>query len=63
MSPPHFMGCGCRYADTFAFWAFRDGVRVGLCRRHLDMWLDNADDDPSMEPASLTFINKAGRAG
>ena len=57
MSLAYFMGCGCQRTHTFALWGFPDGVAVFLCRPHLDMWLDNADDDPSMEPAKLKFVN------
>lgn len=34
------------------------GHSVPLCQRHLDMWLDNADDDPYMEPAELIWLGR-----
>lgn len=33
------------------------GNRVGLCQRHLDMWFDNADDEPDLEPASVRWLD------
>lgn len=28
-----------------------------LCQKHLNTWLDNADDDPNLEPTRLEFIS------
>lgn len=42
--------------EPFARWANVGGDVVILCRRHLDIWLDNADDDPSLEPDELVFL-------
>ena len=28
-----------------------------LCQKHLDVWLDNADEDPSLESTSLEFVS------
>lgn len=36
-----------------------NGTTWRLCRSCLDHWLDNADDDPEMEPAELTFHTAA----
>jgi hypothetical protein len=43
-------------ATPFALWAKVGGNAVVLCRHHLDMWLDNADDDPDLEPDRLVFL-------
>jgi hypothetical protein len=32
------------------------GNRVSLCRHILDMWLDNADDDPGLEPSAIEWL-------
>jgi hypothetical protein len=34
-----------------------DGAAANVCYHHLNQWLDGADDDPTMEPTVLTFIN------
>lgn len=52
-----FMGCGCKPTTLYAIWIFCDGTPAGLCHPHLDMWLDNADEDPTMEPAALKFVD------
>ncbi|GAA3877955.1 hypothetical protein GCM10022243_48320 [Saccharothrix violaceirubra] len=33
-----------------------DGNRIPICKRDLDWWLDDADDNPGMEPADLVFL-------
>ena len=43
-----------------AFSTARNGSGVPLCQRHLDMWLDDADDDPYLEPVKLRFFNAGG---
>jgi hypothetical protein len=30
--------------------------RYFLCSRHLDIWLDNADDDPGLEPTFVFWL-------
>jgi hypothetical protein len=42
--------------EPFALWANVGGNAVVLCRHHLDIWLDNADDDPGLEPDELVFL-------
>jgi hypothetical protein len=32
------------------------GGTTTLCQQHLDGWLDNADGDPSIEPAGLHLL-------
>ncbi|MFJ1827374.1 hypothetical protein [Streptomyces sp. NPDC088178] len=34
------------------------GGTTTLCQKDLDSWLDNADDDPSMEPARLHLLSR-----
>lgn len=29
-----------------------------LCQKDLNSWLDNADDDPGMEPAKLHLLSR-----
>lgn len=47
-------GCGhppvvdCRTANGYGEW---------LCEFHLNMWLDNADDDDTLEPVALTWLS------
>lgn len=35
------------------------GITITYCRRHLDEYLDIADDNPHMEPASLEWLTVA----
>lgn len=46
----------CTDAPFARYVCSPSGHSVLLCQRHLDMWLDNADDDPYMEPAELTRV-------
>lgn len=32
------------------------GCHVFLCKSCLDHWLDNADDDPNLEPSALEWL-------
>lgn len=42
----------------FAIWYYYANGFVGvLCQHHLDIWLDNADDDDSLEPSNVIFIH------
>lgn len=42
---------------AFAIWYYDQTGFVGyLCKKCLDSWLDNADDDPYLEPSRLVFI-------
>lgn len=45
-----------------AIYSFANGNQIPLCQRHLDIWLDNADDDPTMEPSELAWLAAAYRA-
>lgn len=47
--------CGCTTTPV-ARWVYDDGVSGTLCHPHLDMWLDNADDYPDMEPARIVWL-------
>lgn len=29
----------------------------GVCQKHLDEWLDHADDNPKFEPTRMTWLN------
>lgn len=50
--PSHTLHTGA----PFALWIYPDRVSILLCRGALDVWLDQADDDPDLEPAELTFV-------
>lgn len=39
--------------EAFALWV--GWSRTYLCKEALDAWLDNADDDESLEPKELVF--------
>lgn len=50
---------GCRGRNrtaAAAFWNCINGNRLVLCKPCLDAWLDNADDDPSLEPESWGWL-------
>jgi len=47
--------CGCPNPPAVR-WVYGDGIAGTLCRPHLDMWLDLADDDPGLEPAALAWL-------
>jgi hypothetical protein len=40
-----------------ALWTGPTGNVTGLCQTSMDNWLDNADDDPSLEPARVEWID------
>lgn len=41
----------------FARWHHEhSGWITVMCKGHLDMWLDHADDEPVLEPARLEFL-------
>lgn len=51
----HFGG---RFDDTFAIIGSPHSRNsLPLCKRHLDTWLDKADDDPTTEPTYIQFVN------
>jgi len=35
---------------------WHNGAALPLCRYHLNIWLDNADDEPELEPDCLEFL-------
>lgn len=41
-----------------ALWTTGFGNTLRLCQLHLDYWLDNADDDPDLEPVALVFVDE-----
>ena len=41
-----------------ARWVCGNGNVVLLCRKCLDCWFDNADDDPDLEPVAWGWIEK-----
>ncbi len=43
--------------DAVVLWACRSGHVEALCQRHLDGWLDNADDDTDMEPVRIEWVD------
>lgn len=51
------MKCSICGRPLFARWHCKpSGNIVLLCRGHLDMWLDNADNEPALEPAKLEIL-------
>lgn len=46
-------------APAVVVWITGNGNEPHLCQRHLDMWLDNADDDPELEPHHLKWLPHA----
>lgn len=36
------------------------GNRAALCQPILNVWLDNADDDPSLEPSEIKWLPPSG---
>lgn len=44
------------HGDPVARQTHHHGGTTTLCQQHLDTWLDNADNDPSLEPAALTWL-------
>ena len=50
--------CGMCAAPTFARWYYdRSGFVGELCEGHLNIWLDNADNEPWLEPTRLEFVS------
>jgi hypothetical protein len=43
-------------ADAVAIWVSHNGHRTPLCVSCLNSWCDNADDDPSLEPAEIIWL-------
>lgn len=46
----------CKRPAFVRWFYYRSGWRGLLCRGHLDIWLDNADDEPELEPDRLEFL-------
>jgi hypothetical protein len=44
-----------KWRAGFCIWEDQAG-KIYLCKEHMDMWLDNADEDEQMEPLSLELI-------
>ena len=45
-----------------ALWYYdQTGFRKWLCKRDLDVWLDNADNNPALEPTRLEFRHEPVR--
>lgn len=41
----------------FVIWFYdQTGFLCVLCKNHLDIWLDNADDDEGLEPSNVIFL-------
>lgn len=55
--------CGCcervhlRHVPAVVLWTGPLGNVEPLCQRHVDMWLDNADDDTSLEPRTIRWLD------
>jgi hypothetical protein len=45
-----------RRTPAVARWTFWHGDTEPLCKACLDHWFDNADDDPSLEPAAWHWL-------
>lgn len=44
-------------AKAFAIWFYNQtGFAEKLCKKCLDQWLDNADDDEALEPSNVVFL-------
>jgi len=42
---------------AFAIWIYsQTNFEAALCKKCLDHWLDNADDDESLEPTNVIFL-------
>ena len=55
-------GDGWRDWPTLAVAVFvcqPSGNQIPLCKRCLDTWLDNVDDDPEGEPSELRWLASA----
>lgn len=54
----HCLHCS---APIVAWYTIRPSFNtVGLCRRHLGMWLNNAEDDPELAPVELVYVGDVG---
>lgn len=56
------MTCTGRLAScgpAVARWTVRNGYTFLLCRKCLDAWFDNADDEPDLEPVAWAWIGAA----
>jgi len=40
-----------------AWWTSGNGAYTRLCKKCLDLWFDNADDDDSLEPTAWGWLN------
>lgn len=47
------MNCG----PVVVLWRCRNGNSIPLCQVCVDAWLDQADDEPILEPLNLWWIN------
>ncbi|RKN61876.1 hypothetical protein D7231_31890 [Streptomyces klenkii] len=58
----HKLGCtycaiiGRPHREAAAKWVRRNGSVYFLCKSCLDIWLDDADDNPDLEPASWAWL-------
>lgn len=56
------MKCDCNLGscgDAFAVWLPRwNDAQLSLCKKCLDYWLDNADDDPDLEPKEIRWTGR-----
>jgi len=53
---PCFGGLPSCGPSAVASWNCANGNRLVLCQVCLDTWLDNADDDPFLEPESWGWL-------
>lgn len=44
------------FVEATARVVFDDGRKTDLCRAHLDMLFDHADDQPALEPARVRWF-------
>lgn len=50
-----------RHAPAIAIYVANPSLNhIPLCQPCLDGWLDNADDEPDLEPAALRFLAPVG---
>lgn len=54
---PHARRIPAEIHPAFALAYSPDGRHfTPLCQKSLNNWLDNADDDPSLEPSSILWL-------
>lgn len=56
------MNCACRLnscGPVVARWIHSNSNVSHLCQGCLDAWLDNADDDPELEPTTWQWLDIA----